>query len=358
MGVLFEEDARRQLLQKLGFADALAAAQQQQRGASVARASSTGVATAAEHLAAAAEQMTLGDGALPPARPLSCSCCRSCRQQACLHASAPPTQPTSPRALPAGCARPRPQALRPRAWTCRRRTMTTSSTRPTTRRGFSTTSPTRRRPSRRRPRPAPATSRARARTAARRRSRRRRSARQAAARRRRGRRTSRRRCLWATTTAPWRCASRCGGGGLRGGVSGVDALVCCGCGARRRTVAAIGRQAEGPPAWSLSRPRRPHAPLNPPRVFQANRLADALLIANIGGAELFKRTMHRYMRRSPRPYMTVRALLSGRGSGGAGRPPRALQLPCAPGATAPSGLHRSPERPAHAPAPTRPPPPP
>lgn len=56
MGVLFEDDARRQLLQKLGFADALAAAQQQ-RGAAVARASSSGVAAAAEHLASAVEQM-------------------------------------------------------------------------------------------------------------------------------------------------------------------------------------------------------------------------------------------------------------------------------------------------------------
>lgn len=40
--------------------------------------------------------------------------------------------------------------------------------------------------------------------------------------------------------------------------------------------------------------------------FKAGRLADALLVANIGGAELFKKTMHRYMRRNPRPYMAVR----------------------------------------------------
>lgn len=39
--------------------------------------------------------------------------------------------------------------------------------------------------------------------------------------------------------------------------------------------------------------------------FKAGRLADALLIANMGGAELCKRTMHRYMRRNPRPYMQV-----------------------------------------------------
>lgn len=63
MGVLFEDDARRQLLQKLGFADALAAAQQQRGGAGgVARASSVGVAAAAEHLATAVEQMGMMDG--------------------------------------------------------------------------------------------------------------------------------------------------------------------------------------------------------------------------------------------------------------------------------------------------------
>ncbi len=39
--------------------------------------------------------------------------------------------------------------------------------------------------------------------------------------------------------------------------------------------------------------------------LRAGRMADALLIANIGGADLFKRTMHRYMRRNPRPYMQV-----------------------------------------------------
>jgi protein transport protein SEC31 len=65
MGVLFEDDARRQLLQKLGFADALAAAAQQQRGPSVARASSAGVQAAADHLATAVEQIGLGDGASP-----------------------------------------------------------------------------------------------------------------------------------------------------------------------------------------------------------------------------------------------------------------------------------------------------
>lgn len=37
----------------------------------------------------------------------------------------------------------------------------------------------------------------------------------------------------------------------------------------------------------------------------AGRMADALLVANLGGADLFKRTMQRYMRRNPRPYMQV-----------------------------------------------------
>jgi hypothetical protein len=41
--------------------------------------------------------------------------------------------------------------------------------------------------------------------------------------------------------------------------------------------------------------------------LKVGRLADALLVANIGGPELFKRTMQRYMRRNPRPYMAVSA---------------------------------------------------
>jgi hypothetical protein len=49
--------------------------------------------------------------------------------------------------------------------------------------------------------------------------------------------------------------------------------------------------------------------------FKAGRLADALLVANIGGAELFKKTMHRYMRRNPRPYMAVSAGRGWQGSG-------------------------------------------
>lgn len=40
--------------------------------------------------------------------------------------------------------------------------------------------------------------------------------------------------------------------------------------------------------------------------FKASRMADALLIANIGGPELYKRAMSRYMRKQPRPYMQVR----------------------------------------------------
>jgi hypothetical protein len=40
--------------------------------------------------------------------------------------------------------------------------------------------------------------------------------------------------------------------------------------------------------------------------FKAGRMADALLVANIGGAELYKRAMGRYMRKQPRPYMQAR----------------------------------------------------
>ncbi len=43
--------------------------------------------------------------------------------------------------------------------------------------------------------------------------------------------------------------------------------------------------------------------------FRAGRMADALLIANIGGAELYKKAMGRYMRKQPRPYMQVGLLL-------------------------------------------------
>jgi hypothetical protein len=43
--------------------------------------------------------------------------------------------------------------------------------------------------------------------------------------------------------------------------------------------------------------------------LKVGRLADALLVANIGGPELFKRTMQRYMRRNPRPYMAVSAVM-------------------------------------------------
>lgn len=39
--------------------------------------------------------------------------------------------------------------------------------------------------------------------------------------------------------------------------------------------------------------------------LRAARMADALLIANIGGADLYKRTMQRYMQRNPKPYMQV-----------------------------------------------------
>eukprot|EP00798_Chlamydomonas_sp_ICE-L_P017883 gene17883-24274_t len=39
--------------------------------------------------------------------------------------------------------------------------------------------------------------------------------------------------------------------------------------------------------------------------FKAGRLADALLIANIFNGELFKKTMNRYMKKCPKPYMQI-----------------------------------------------------
>jgi hypothetical protein len=52
LGVMFEEDARRQLLSKLGFSEVLA-------GTGVARTQSVGLNAAADHLAAATEQLRM-----------------------------------------------------------------------------------------------------------------------------------------------------------------------------------------------------------------------------------------------------------------------------------------------------------
>jgi hypothetical protein len=62
LGVMFEEDARRQLLAKLGFSEVLAA------GVGPGRSTSVGMAAAGEHLAAAAEHLRLsadGECAVP-----------------------------------------------------------------------------------------------------------------------------------------------------------------------------------------------------------------------------------------------------------------------------------------------------
>jgi hypothetical protein len=64
LGVMFEDDARRQLLAKLGFSEVLAA------GVGPGRSTSVGMAAAGEHLAAAAEHLRLsadGECAIPVA---------------------------------------------------------------------------------------------------------------------------------------------------------------------------------------------------------------------------------------------------------------------------------------------------
>jgi hypothetical protein len=68
MGVLFEEDARRQLLAKLGFADALSAAAPAAAAAAgsgdgtAGLAGSSSVDVAGQQLHSAMEQLGLGDG--------------------------------------------------------------------------------------------------------------------------------------------------------------------------------------------------------------------------------------------------------------------------------------------------------
>ncbi|KAI8473947.1 MAG: hypothetical protein J3K34DRAFT_161809 [Monoraphidium minutum] len=212
MGVLFEDDARRQLLQKLGFADALAAAaaQQQQAAAQqqarppVARASSSGVAAAAEHLATAVEAMGLPDGR-PSAEPPAAGGGEDFFAQEGDNLEGffdnLPDAPPPPPAAPAGAA---------------------SADEPPIARAAS-----------------------------------------------------------ANGAPPSEPATPVGGPDMAAAAAAE--------GEEDIQKALFVGNYEG--AVELC--------------FKANRLADALLIANIGGAELFKRAMHRYMRRSPRPYMTI-----------------------------------------------------
>jgi hypothetical protein len=76
MGVLFEEDARRQLLAKLGFADALSAAAAGSGSVDAAGglAGSSSVDVAGQQLHSAMEQLGLGDGEL--LRLIECRCIR------------------------------------------------------------------------------------------------------------------------------------------------------------------------------------------------------------------------------------------------------------------------------------------
>lgn len=75
--------------------------------------------------------------------------------------------------------------------------------------------------------------------------------------------------------------------------------------------------------------------------LKAGRLADALLIANIGGAELFKKTMQRYMRRNPRPYMAVRgvACVARTGASPTRPTPARHSCACVPQAETPQHAH-------------------
>lgn len=40
-------------------------------------------------------------------------------------------------------------------------------------------------------------------------------------------------------------------------------------------------------------------------ILQADRMADALVIAFVGGSYLFEKAQKEYMRRAPRPYMKI-----------------------------------------------------
>ncbi len=58
---------------------------------------------------------------------------------------------------------------------------------------------------------------------------------------------------------------------------------------------------------------------------QADRMADALVIASIGGGGLWARAQKEYMRRAPRPYMKIVTAIMDRDLAGARR---SLLEPC------------------------------
>lgn len=67
----------------------------------------------------------------------------------------------------------------------------------------------------------------------------------------------------------------------------------------------------GQPALSLSAVKC-NTPLHPKYHrcvwvchVQAERMADALVIASVGGSYLFEKAQKEYMRRAPRPYMKI-----------------------------------------------------
>ncbi len=55
------------------------------------------------------------------------------------------------------------------------------------------------------------------------------------------------------------------------------------------------------------------------KVFlQADRMADALVIASVGGNYLFEKAQKEYMRRAPRPYMKIVSAITNQDLTGAG----------------------------------------
>ena len=53
-------------------------------------------------------------------------------------------------------------------------------------------------------------------------------------------------------------------------------------------------------------------------ILQADRMADALVIASVGGSYLFEKAQKEYMRRAPRPYMKIVSAITNHDLTGAG----------------------------------------
>ena len=61
---------------------------------------------------------------------------------------------------------------------------------------------------------------------------------------------------------------------------------------------------------------------------QAERMADALVIASVGGSYLFEKAQKEYMRRAPRPYMKIVSAIMSRDLAGALPVKLVLSLSC------------------------------